>query len=173
MRLTDLVSSLDQPTDAFGAAGADIDAIGALSTVPATQYTPGAQGIFVTQNAGPTLLNNIVANFQVGVAVTPPSNNLVLNDIDVSQDRTVIGGITYFRNAFDANGTDEQSIGLSAQIISDFEQIFVDPTTLVFTPQHGVRTIDSSIDSLEDRASLSTVRSAVGLAPVPIISSQF
>ncbi len=173
VRLTDLVTPLDAPTDAFGAAGADIDAVGALSTVPATQFTPGAQGIFVTQNAGPTLLNNIVANFQTGLAVTPPSNNPVLNDIDVSQDRTVIGGITYFRNAFDANGTDEQALGLAAQIISDFEQIFVDPATLIFTPQHGVRTIDSSIDSLEDRASLRTVRTAVGLSPVPIIAPTF
>ena len=52
----------------------------------------------------------------------------------------------------------------------DFEQIFVDPTKLVFTPQHDVRTIDSSIDSLEDRPSLSTVRGAVGLPSVPIIA---
>ncbi len=170
VRLTDLVSPLDEPTVAFGPAGADIDAIGALSTVPANVFTPGAQGIVVTQNAGPTLLNNIVANLQTGIAVTPPSNDPALNDIDVSRDRTVIGGSTYFRNAFNALGTDEQALGLFGQLISDFEQIFVDATSLVFTPMHDVRTIDSSIDSLEDRASLSTLRGAVGLPPVPIIA---
>jgi hypothetical protein len=41
---------------------------------------------------------------------------------------------------------------------------------LVFTPQYDVRTIDSSIDSLEERASLSTVRGAVELPPMPIIA---
>ncbi|MDF1840830.1 MAG: dockerin type I domain-containing protein [Rubripirellula sp.] len=164
VRLIDVVTPADEPTAAFGAAGADIDAIGALSTTPATQFTPGGDGIVVTQNSGPTLLNNVVANFATGVNVSLSTPG------DVSRDRTVIGGTGYFNNAANANGTDDASLGLAAQIIDASEEIFVDASGLVFTPQHGATTIDSSIDSLQDRASLLTLRGAVGLPPVPIIA---
>ncbi|MEM8667655.1 MAG: GEVED domain-containing protein [Planctomycetota bacterium] len=164
VRLTDVISPLDEPTPAFGPAGADIDAIGALSTTPATVYTAGGEGIVVTQNAGPTLLNNVVANFETGISVSASAPG------DVSFDRTVIGGSSYFGNTADANGTDDASLGLAAQIINDAEEIFVNASGLVFTPQQGVRTIDSSLDSLEDRASLLTLRGAIGLPPIPIIA---
>lgn len=170
VRLTDEPNQRDEPTPAFGAAGADIDAVGALSTVPAERYTPGAQGIFVTQNAAPTLANNIVANFQTGIAVTPPSSDPRAFDVDISRDLTVIGYNSYFRNAFDAIGTDNQSLGVASQTISDFEQIFVDATGLVFTPQQGVRTIDSSNSDLDPRPSLETVRGAIELPPVSILA---
>ncbi len=59
----------DDPTegDSTGASvGADIDAVGALSSVLATTYTAGGVGIRVGVNASPTLLNNIVFNNAVG-----------------------------------------------------------------------------------------------------------
>ena len=76
VRLTDLVTPLDEATAPFGPAGADIDSVAALSTVPADDFIPGSQGIVVAQNAGPTLLNNIVANFQSGIAVFDRVSNL-------------------------------------------------------------------------------------------------
>lgn len=163
VRLTDLSSS---GTFDFGAAGADIDGIGAISTIAREIYTPGSQGIVVQQNSAPTILNNIVANFQTGIAVASPQNN-VPGDVDVSGDLTVIGGNTFFRNA---NNATAGSTGLFAQFISPFQQIFVDPVNLVFTPQAGTATIDSGISSLEDRSSLETVRGAIGLPPSPIIA---
>lgn len=167
VRLTDLNS--DQVTDAFGAAGADIDAVGAVSTVPAFQYTPGSQGIVVNENSAPTLLNNIVANFQTGIAISGP-NTANPEDIDASRDLTVIGGTVFYRNTFAAQGRDEASTMLFDQTPDPFQQIFVDPTRLIFSPQDHAPSIDSSIDSLEDRASLQTVRSAIGLNPVPILA---
>ena len=44
VRLTDLVSSLDQDTDSFGPAGADIDAVGALSTRSCERIHSGCSG---------------------------------------------------------------------------------------------------------------------------------
>ncbi|MFK8111489.1 MAG: GEVED domain-containing protein [Rubripirellula sp.] len=167
VRLTDLDS--DQVSDQFGAAGADIDAVGAVSTVSAFQYTPGSQGIVVNENAAPTLLNNIVANFQTGIAISGP-NAANPEDIDVSRDLTVIGGSIYYRNTFAAQGRDDASTGLFSQTPDPFQQIFVDPTRLIFSPQDHAPSIDSAIDSLEDRASLQTVRSAIGLSPVPILA---
>ena len=82
----------------------------------------------------------------------------------------MIGGITYFRNAFDANGTDEQALGLSAQIISDFEQIFVDPDDAGL---HAAtwRANDRQFDRLAGRPRVADYGSqAVGLPPVPIIA---
>ncbi|MCC9656420.1 GEVED domain-containing protein [Rhodopirellula halodulae] len=163
VRLTDLSPA---GTFEFGAAGADIDGIGAISTIAREIYTPGSQGIVVQQNSAPTILNNIVANFQTGIAVSAPQNN-VAGDVDVSRDLTVIGGNTFFRNA---NNSTAGGTGLFAQFISPFQQIFVDPVNLVFTPQAGTATIDSGINSLEDRASLQTVRGAIGLPPSPIVA---
>ncbi len=170
VRLTDL--DTDGVTNSFGAAGADIDSVGALSTVPAFNYTPGSQGIVVKDNSGPTLLNNIVANFQTGIAVSgvnPPTEA----NTDRSRSQAVLGGNSYYRNTFATLGSDSQRLGLFAQIPDPFQQIFVDPTRLIFTPQQASVTIDSSIDSLEDRASLATVRAAIGLPPVPILAPNF
>ncbi|KLU02986.1 hypothetical protein RISK_004956 [Rhodopirellula islandica] len=163
VRLTDLSTS---GTFDFGAAGADIDGIGAISTIAREIYTPGSQGIVVQQNSAPTILNNIVANFQNGIVVASPQSN-VAGDVDVSGDLTVIGGNTFYRNANDATSGDT---GLFSQFISPFQQIFVNPVNLVFTPQAGTSTIDSGISSLEDRSSLETVRGAIGLPPSPIIA---
>ncbi|MEM6778539.1 MAG: dockerin type I domain-containing protein, partial [Planctomycetota bacterium] len=167
VRLTDLSPA---GSFEFGAAGADIDSVGAISTTVREIYTPGSQGIVVRQNSAPTLLNNIVANLQTGISVELPQNNLPA-DVDVSGDLTVIDHTTYFRNANNAGSREVQSTGTSAQFISPFEQIFVDPIDLIFTPQSGTITIDSGVASLDERASLETVKTAVGLPVSPIIVS--
>ncbi len=154
VRLTDL----GQGTSTTGAVGADIDAIGALSTVAADIYVPGSQGIVVQQGAAPTLLNNVIANSQTAIAV------------DNSSLQTVIGGTSYYRNATDARSSQTNSRGTFAQQIPNSQELFVDPVQLVFTPRAGTPIIDSSIDSLEDRPSLKTVRGAIGLPPSPIIA---
>ncbi|TWU42048.1 beta strand repeat-containing protein [Novipirellula artificiosorum] len=154
VRLTDL----GQGTATSGPVGADIDAVGALSAVGADIYIPGSKGLVVQQGAAPTLLNNVVANTQTALSV------------DSTSLQTVVGGTTYYRNATDAQNSQAESTGLYPQVLADAQELFVDPVQLVFTPRAGAPIIDSSIDSLEDRSSLSTVRSAIGLPPSPIIS---
>ena len=170
VRLTDLATPFDEPTPSFGPAGADIDAVGALSTVAVDIYTAGGEGIVVTDNSGPTLLNNVLANLDLGinVAAAPadPNDNLV----ELSKQRTVLGGNAYYRNLADANGSSEDDLGVLNLLINSSQPIFTNPTQLVFAPSPDVPIIDSSIDSLEDRASLRTVRGAVGLPAVPLLA---
>ena len=154
VRLTDL----RQGTLTSGAVGADIDAIGALSTVPAKIYTAAGQGIIVQQNAAPTLLNNVVANTLTGITVDPSSS------------LSVIGGTSYYRNTTNVINSQATPLGTFAGVVSPSLELFSDPTRLVFTPRAGTPIIDASIDSLEDRASLAVVRNAIGLLPSPIIA---
>ncbi len=154
VRLTDL----RQGTSTSGPAGADIDAIGALSTATADVYLPGSQGIVVRQNAAPTLLNNVLANSQTGLS------------IDTSSSRSVVGGTTYYRNAVNARNSQASGLGTFAEVLPSPLELFVDPLRLAFAPRAGVPIIDSSIDSLEDRASLAVVRNSIGLPPSPIFA---
>lgn len=166
VRLTDLSPP---GTDNFGAAGADIDAIGAISTVPRETFSPGQIGIQVQDNAAPTLLNNIVSNFQTGISI-PPTPSLDSGRIDVSADLTVIGGTTYYRNNQPSRISGADGVGQSAQFINPSDQVFVDPYNLIFTPQSRTPIIDSGIASLEDRGSLTTLRNSIGLPVSPIVA---
>jgi hypothetical protein len=64
-------------------------------------------------------------------------------------------------------------VGQFAQELTDAEVVFVGAPTLVFAPAANASIIDSSIDSLEDRASLTTVKNPLGLPPSPIIAPDF
>lgn len=136
--------------------GADIDAIGALSTVPADVYTAGGTGIEVNQNAAPTLMNNVIANFATGVAA------------DVTSGGTVSGANSFYRNGTDLSGN--AVFGQASQRIRDAAHIFVAAPDGVFDPAAGSPLIDSSIDSLLDRPVLATVRQSIGLELSPILA---
>ncbi|TVP99059.1 MAG: hypothetical protein EA381_10860 [Planctomycetaceae bacterium] len=157
VRLTDL----RQGTALSGPVGADIDAVGAISTVPRDVYVAGGEGISVRQNAAPTLLNNVLANNQTGLVV------------DTDSLLSVVGGTTYYRNSTNVNSTQSNPLGLFNQVLSDSLDLFVDPLRLSFTPRAGTPIIDSSIDSLEDRVSIATVKNAIGIPPSPIIAPRF
>jgi len=169
VRLTDL-----SPAGSFnfGPAGADIDAIGAISSVPRDEFTPGRIGIQVQDNAAPTLLNNIVSNFQTGISVAP-TPALTAGQIDSSASLTVIGGTTYYRNNLPSRIVGIDGIGQSPQFIDASDQVYVDPFNLIFTPQSRTPIIDSGIASIQDRGSLITLRSSLGLPQSPILAPRF
>ncbi len=151
VRLTDL----RQGNAGDDSRGADIDAVGALRSVPADQFTSGGTGINLVGNVAPTLLNNLVANSADGISADSPS------------DAIVLGGNAYYRNDNDASGVGAGEFALQ---LTDGETIFVGASDLVFSPSANARIIDSSIDSLEDRPGLATVKIAVGLPPSPILA---
>ncbi|QDV65530.1 Dockerin type I repeat protein [Crateriforma conspicua] len=151
VRLTDL----GQGDAADASRGADIDAVGAISSVPADQFTGGGTGINLVGAVAPTLLNNLVANSDTGIASDTPAETIVL------------GGNAYYRNANDATGVTPGEFSL---LLNDGESVFVAPSDLVFSPAANSRIIDSSIDSLEDRPSLVTVKNPIGLPPSPILA---
>lgn len=136
--------------------GADIDAVGALSSVPADSYDPSGTGVTVVNGAAPTLINNVIANSDVGIQV------------DASSARTVSGGNAFFRNTTNLNGA--AAFGQFSQVIPPATDIFVSPTELVFDPASGSPLIDSAISSLVDRPSLVTVKGPLGLEQSPILA---
>jgi hypothetical protein len=152
VRLTDL----RQGSTTNSALGADIDAVGAISSVPVDQFTPGGVGINILGGSSPTLLNNVISNAETGVAVSG------------ANDGFVSGGNSYYKNT--ENVAAGVPLGTLAQLLTPSESVFVDPGNFVFSPSSGARIIDSSIDSLPDRASLTTVRDAVGIAPSPLLA---
>ena len=152
VRLTDL-----RQGDTTGAPlGADIDAVGALSTVSVESFTAGGNGINIVGNAAPALLNNVIANSEQGIAIDPANTSLL------------IGGNAYYRNT--ANVPDGFTLGEFPQVLTESEAVFVAASNLVFAPAAGASIIDSSIDSVEDRPSLTTVKNPLGLPPSPILA---
>lgn len=152
VRLTDL----RQGGSAGSALGADIDAVGAISSVSVDQFTPGGVGINIVGGSSPTVLNNVIANSETGIELTGDNNGIVS------------GGNSYYRNT--ANTGANVGLGTLAQLLTPTESVFVDPGNFVFSPASGARIIDSSIDSLPDRASLTTVRNAIGIDPSPTLA---
>ncbi|MBN2218090.1 MAG: VCBS repeat-containing protein, partial [Pirellulales bacterium] len=112
-------------------------------------------GIEVTQNASPTILNNIVANLEIGISV------------DDTCSTTVIGANAYQNNGLNTLGINPSQTAL---FLDPDEPLFVDPDNGNFYPAAGSRVIDSSIDSLEDRSTLKQVRDPLGISPSPILA---
>jgi hypothetical protein len=117
-------------------------------------------GIVVEQNAGPTLLNNVVANLFRGVQV------------DTSSRASTIVGTTLYHN----NIGNAQGIG-GTNPLGDFpltppaaQQIFENPAAGNFYPAALSPLIDSSLSSLNDRTAFVSVKSPLGLPPSPILS---
>ncbi len=111
-------------------------------------------GILIQSNASATILNNVVANTSVGIRIGSGSQS------------TVVGTTAYSGNLANLIGG-TQSFAI---IIDPSEPLFVDLANGNFYPAAGSRIIDSSLDSLDDRPNMITVRSPLGLPPSPIIA---
>lgn len=112
-------------------------------------------GISVTNNASPTLLNNIVANLGTGIQV------------DASSNTTVVGYTLYQGNRTNTVGT---TAGAQAIQLTATDPLFVNATGYNFYPAPLSKAIDSSLDALADRPELVSVRTAVGLPVSPILA---
>jgi hypothetical protein len=115
-------------------------------------------GILVTDNASPTLLNNLVVNLDTGVSV------------DGTSPSTVIGGTVYQGN--DTNATTALGVGLGdfPILLRIADTLFVDAAGGNFYLDEGSRAIDSSVDSLEDRSSLVNITGGLGISLSPILT---
>jgi VCBS repeat-containing protein len=109
-------------------------------------------GIQVTDNASPTILNNIIANTVDGLTV------------DASSSSTVIGA-----NLFQGN-TSNGTIGQNAIVLPDGAPLFVDAAGGNFYLAPGSLAIDSSLNSLADRPSFEAVNSPLGIPASPILA---
>jgi hypothetical protein len=121
-----------------------------------TLYGVGGEsiGIQVDDNASPTIVNNVIANFGTGVAVTNASGTVL--DYSVYQ----------------SNGTNVTGIGAGGNdiLLQPTDPLFVNAAVGNFYPAPGSAVIDNSINSLVDRASMVTVRNPLGIPPSPILA---
>ena len=123
--------------------------------------TAAGTGIYVANNAAPTLLNNVVVNFQTGINVDPTKGN---------NSNTVAGYTAYYGNGSDgtygpANG-EQGAIDLTASP-------FVAPAKYNFYPVRGSQIIDASLNSLTDRQNMLNVKNTVGINPSPILAPAY
>nr|HPM81214.1 GEVED domain-containing protein [Candidatus Anammoximicrobium sp.] len=94
-------------------------------------------GIQVNNNAGPTLLNNVVANLSNGIIV------------DGTSSTTVVGATLYWNNAFNAGGIPGGGLG-DFPILATTSP-FVNAAAGNFYPAATSPLIDSSVPNLADR----------------------
>ncbi|MCA9144379.1 MAG: tandem-95 repeat protein [Planctomycetales bacterium] len=143
--------------------------------VPRTQTVD--IGILVDDFAAPTILNNIVANFNTGIRVVPDG---------VSDRLTVVGGQIYQGNAattISGVASEDFAINLSNPDptalpngpncntdLHDANVLFVDAVNENFYLQPCSNAIDNSVGSLLDRADLVRVRAPLGISPSPILA---
>ncbi len=111
----------------------------------------GDTGILVDQNASPTLLNNIVANFETGVSIAGDSSS------------TRVSGTLYQGNITNAVGIQGSALGDLFISLGLTDPLFVDAVNANFYLAAGSQAIDSADDSFEDRPSLVSVKSPLGL----------
>ena len=132
-----------------------------------TIYGGGATddtGIQVEESVSPTLLNNVIVDFNVGISV------------DSSSATTVIGANLFQDNLNNGiiNGTvfgPTAGPGSFPIVLSPGDALFVDAASSNFYPEAGSLVIDSSLDSLQDRANYAnSVRGPLGIAPSPILA---
>jgi GEVED domain/Matrixin len=119
--------------------------------------TGSGTGIRVEEFASPTLLNNIVADLTIGVFV----------DADSEALGTVVGTTLYRGNGTDAN-TGAIGLGTFPINLSPTDPLFVNESRRNYYLAPLSQAIDSSLDSLNDRTSMNTVRAPLGISVSPI-----
>lgn len=139
--------------------GADIDAVGAISSIPVQIFTPGGIGISVTSDATATLLNNVIVNSVTGI------------NVDASSASTIIGGTAFQRNQSNVAGS--ATLGQFPTVISDNVATFENVARGNLYPAANSPIIDSSIDSLQDRPALVAVKAPLGIGASPILTPRF
>jgi hypothetical protein len=122
---------------------------------PTSPTTPAVTGIQIQNNAAPTLLNNIVANTNLAIS------------IDASSSQTVVGTEAFQNNVTKTGLVSNGTVGTNPITLTS---AFINPSTGNFYLKEGSKAIDSSLNTLQDRAQMVAVQSAIGLPQAPIIS---
>jgi hypothetical protein len=114
--------------------------------------TARGTGILVSNNAAPTLLNNIIANTSTGISVDSSSAS-----------RTVVG-----TELFQGNTNNGSTFGTNPIFLTAGQPLFINPATGNFYLAPGSLAIDSSLNTLGDRPSIAAVESPLGIPQSPI-----
>ena len=110
-------------------------------------------GLEITDNAGPTVLNNVFASLKTGVSV------------DASSAANTVAATSAFHN------TTTAVVGiLQSQGITLLQSPFVSAIRGNFYPSPLAAVIDSALNALQDRSTFVAVNSGVGIGPFPILA---
>ena len=157
VRLTDVIADGSTSGDSVGA---DIDAVGALSSVQLAGYTAGGTGISIQNNVSPTLLNNVLVNNTSGVAF-----------VNATPSNTIIGGTVYQLNTNNVSGS--TNLGQFPLQIAASTQVFIDPISRNFYPDRFSPLVDSAVDSLQDRPNMVAVKQALGIPASAVLAPDY
>ena len=121
--------------------------------------TQAGVGIQVTENAAPTLLNNVFSGLTTAIDVDSTSVNDGLGNL-----RTVIGTSAFHNVGTQVNGTSaNQSLTLATNpfVAAQFANFYL---------AEGSQAIDSALNTLQDRAEYTVVTSQLGISVSPIVA---
>ncbi|MBW3543922.1 MAG: hypothetical protein KY476_27045, partial [Planctomycetes bacterium] len=127
-------------------------------------------GVFVSEQATPTLLNNLLINLQAGLRDETPDvqNTIIGASIFQSNGNPAGGRVLSYIGGGDSNvGNVNDDFNL---LRNGFERLFVDAADNVFTPSSQSILIDSAVDSLIERDQFASIKGAVGIPPSPILA---
>jgi hypothetical protein len=117
-------------------------------------------GVEVTDNAAPTLLNNLFANLATGISVDSSSRSTGAGD-----DRTVVGLSAYYQVTTPVSSGVTQTNPLTLT-----SNPFVNAARGNFYLAAGSAAIDSAINTLADRATFINVTNAVAIPESPVVA---
>jgi hypothetical protein len=126
------------------------------NTLYGSETANATTGITIDHSASPTVLNNIIAGFGLGLSV------------DASSQTSVVGGLLFQGNTVNSNA----GLGDHAITLTPSEPLFVNPAAGNFYLDHDSRAIDSAVMSLEDRSMLIQVREPLGIANAPVLAPE-
>ncbi|QDU75012.1 hypothetical protein Pan97_20320 [Bremerella volcania] len=119
----------------------------------------GDTGVTIEESAGPTLMNNIVANFSTGISV------------DTSSKATTVISRTLFQD----NGTPVTGFGGNgnlAILLASGDPLFVDADDKNFYLDEGSQAIDAAVDAIQERAAVSQVVNPLGIDSTPLLAPE-
>lgn len=127
------------------------------NTVYGPQQGPAAgRGIEVVNNASPTILNNIVANLDIGIYVDSTSRSTVLGETIYQNNATAdVSGIGY---------------GTFDHTLDPDDPLFVNAAAGNFYLKEYSRAIDASLNKMEEREAFRVVKQDLGMPPSPILA---
>ena len=119
----------------------------------------GGTGISITNSTSPTVLNNVISGFGVGLNI----------------DAATSGSTVENGNAFQDNATNStRPLAAQSFVIPAGTALFEDPSRRLYIPAAGSAIIDSSFANLNDRATFfNTVKQPMGISASPIIAPIF
>ncbi|MDP6719292.1 MAG: PPC domain-containing protein, partial [Pirellulaceae bacterium] len=129
------------------------------------------RGILVSEQATPTVLNNVLTNLRRGLEqVSFHSDNPGPADVGHS----VPGGMVEGASVYQHNSLSNSNIPFSSEdfqiALGGFESLYVNAADHNLFPADFALSIDSSIDSLSERSEFGPIKEALGISLSPILA---